>query len=90
MKAELLGLIVLTSLTSVHGIDINNKAVDDQPFVSVGDATFSHVACWSKGQAFEALTGDAFASTTMTLEECGVYCGRWNYFGVAAGTECKI
>lgn len=82
MRASIRGLCVLATLALV-------QAQGEAPSQVVGgDATFNHVACWAKGAAFDALAGDAFASSSMTLEKCAAFCGRWTYFGVSAGTEC--
>ncbi|KAK3324873.1 WSC domain-containing protein [Apodospora peruviana] len=53
-----------------------------------GAHAFTAVSCWSKGSQFDTLDGDAFWSSSLTVEKCSTLCTDYIYFGVSAGKEC--
>ena len=83
MRSHVRGLLGLAGLASV-----NAAAVKDT--VTADSIVFNHQQCWTKGTSFDALSDDAFASNSMTLEKCADFCSDYKYLGVANGKECKL
>lgn len=82
MRSHARALLGLACLTSVYAATVKET-------VTAGSITFNHQQCWTKGTSFDALSDDAFASNSMTLEKCADFCSDYKYLGVANGKECK-
>ncbi|KAM7198966.1 WSC domain containing protein [Rhypophila sp. PSN 637] len=85
MRSNVKGLLALAvAVTAVQAAEILATVT------STGGTIYDHKSCWTKGSSttFDALSDDATASNTMTVEKCANYCTDYKYFGVSNGREC--
>lgn len=84
IRGGLFGLAA-AAITAVQAAEVKDTVT------SLGGTVYNHQSCWTKGSSttFDALSDDAFASNTLTVQKCADYCTDYKYFGVSNGKECK-
>jgi hypothetical protein len=55
---------------------------------SPSSTLWTYKGCYTEATNGRALTGSSTTNAAMTIEMCGTYCSKFQYFGVEYGQEC--